>query len=464
MAESPTQTKAIFFSSNMPTCCTDKNDLSTSHDAQETGEALLRRESTTGEDNTQRFEVVPSSEKINCVLIMHPHDYTFPALNEASTCFLMDELVEPFLQTEDGLTKNTSPARHEVSRPIGLANYSVVENPELHVEKQKIFRREVVSPCVIGAVSSNVIGGAVTREMDFAGCRNGAVLMEDENDDQKSSTGNVNLTSESRRQQVLAVHRRRHNHRRRQSQNVDTPELVSRRRKRRISPTWSAALRHAVPLLKPEKVVNLLIAACERSEGTLESVKAQLSQEPSCRRVLVRNIPYLLPAAELFTALETSLGEVERVFVSSKGSGIAIFGKFETACKAVCSDETVVSIKGRTLQFKFTNDVINEGDAWPLVTKTPANKRRNELLVRDLAPSITESGLAAAFAHFGDIKRVYLPVDNQGQHKGHAYVTFADPDDALRAAQQSQRLINERMAFVTLAAGKQRRSSTRNNK
>eukprot|EP01054_Gregarina_sp_Poly1_P003750 Gregarina_sp_Poly_1__3749@NODE_210_length_11350_cov_52_014358_g187_i0_p4_GENE_NODE_210_length_11350_cov_52_014358_g187_i0NODE_210_length_11350_cov_52_014358_g187_i0_p4_ORF_typecomplete_len577_score91_86RRM_1/PF00076_22/0_031RRM_1/PF00076_22/1e12RRM_5/PF13893_6/3_8RRM_5/PF13893_6/0_016Nup35_RRM_2/PF14605_6/3_7e03Nup35_RRM_2/PF14605_6/0_00068RRM_occluded/PF16842_5/4RRM_occluded/PF16842_5/2_4DUF4523/PF15023_6/0_18DUF4523/PF15023_6/63RRM_2/PF04059_12/3e02RRM_2/PF04059_12/0_95RRM_7/PF16367_5/3_7e02RR len=291
------------------------------------------------------------------------------------------------------------------------------------------------------------------------------------------------------------------------------PRANRRGKRRAVSKgPWAAALKQLLPVLKAETLATLLLSACERHHPTAEAVRQALASEPAGRRLAVRNVPYSLTAAELVDALESAFGAVLQAAVSNKGNAVVVFEHFESAFHAAfghalpqSSDAapipeafTSLSVRGRQLQFRYlpsgdpTWDILYGGPGIDVlvrpdpaiansqpagaanrpVTKTDGNsssaaqvgprrnrqqghgsrrRRTTELLVRDLSPSTNETALASAFAHFGDIRRVYVPTDARGCPRGHGFVTFHKQEDALRAAQQTQRLIGDQLAFVSLA-------------
>eukprot|EP01053_Blabericola_migrator_P009191 Blabericola_migrator_1__9190@NODE_491_length_8068_cov_85_994751_g83_i1_p3_GENE_NODE_491_length_8068_cov_85_994751_g83_i1NODE_491_length_8068_cov_85_994751_g83_i1_p3_ORF_typecomplete_len653_score59_48RRM_1/PF00076_22/2_2e02RRM_1/PF00076_22/0_00029RRM_1/PF00076_22/1_4e13RRM_occluded/PF16842_5/0_045RRM_occluded/PF16842_5/3_8Nup35_RRM_2/PF14605_6/2e03Nup35_RRM_2/PF14605_6/0_00053RRM_5/PF13893_6/64RRM_5/PF13893_6/0_012DUF4523/PF15023_6/3_1e02DUF4523/PF15023_6/1_4DUF4523/PF15023_6/1_3e02RRM_2/PF04059_ len=286
------------------------------------------------------------------------------------------------------------------------------------------------------------------------------------------------------------------------------PRACRRAKKRAISKTpWTGVLRQLVSSLKPESLVSLVVGACEKHHPTAEYVRSYLPNELNTRRLAIRNVPYSMTAAELREALEGTYGPVDRVAVSPKGYAAVIFQHFESAFHAAFSHplpadpfwgasasqqgpppegpSTTLSVRGRQLQFKILPsndplwDILNSVQDHPVREDDGAGRndgnsssvaqvgvpRRNrasqghgsrrrrttELLIRELSPSTTEAALASAFAHFGDIRRVYVPTDGKGHPRGHGFVTFQKQEDALRAAQQTQRLIGDKLTFVSLA-------------
>lgn len=303
------------------------------------------------------------------------------------------------------------------------------------------------------------------------------------------------------------------------SAGVNIAPRAHRRGKRRAvskSP-WTLALKQLLPVLKTESLISLLLTACERHHPTAEAVRSYVIQESASRRLLVRNVPYSMNANELKDALESAFGAVEKVAVSAKGFAVVVFESFGAAFHAAFGHPppdapngsaslgphealTSLSVKGRQLQFRYLPtsdgvwDILLGGPgievvttsmdmrdvAPPGATKNDGNsssaaqvgprrnraqgtgsrrRRATELLIRDLSPSTTEVALASAFAHFGDIRRVYVPTDARGQPRGHGYVKFHKQEDALRAAQQTQRLIGDQLAFVSLAGADRSRRS-----
>eukprot|EP01056_Protomagalhaensia_sp_Gyna25_P001817 Protomagalhaensia_sp_Gyna_25__1816@NODE_195_length_4515_cov_24_568141_g150_i0_p2_GENE_NODE_195_length_4515_cov_24_568141_g150_i0NODE_195_length_4515_cov_24_568141_g150_i0_p2_ORF_typecomplete_len459_score94_29RRM_1/PF00076_22/0_019RRM_1/PF00076_22/1_6e13Nup35_RRM_2/PF14605_6/2_9e02Nup35_RRM_2/PF14605_6/0_0015DUF1866/PF08952_11/14DUF1866/PF08952_11/0_87TMPTENI/PF02581_17/0_059TMPTENI/PF02581_17/4_1e03RRM_7/PF16367_5/0_051RRM_occluded/PF16842_5/27RRM_occluded/PF16842_5/4_1Cut8/PF08559_10/0_079DUF42 len=238
--------------------------------------------------------------------------------------------------------------------------------------------------------------------------------------------------------------------------------IAPRAARRRRVVSRPGVLRSVLGALRPEALISILMTVCERQPAAAEAVRGLLAEEPAARRLAVRNVPFGLSAGELRDALENSFGPVEALAVS-RGTAAVCFASVETTLAAAFGNG--LSIRGRVLQFRFLApsdsvwdlltggagvDIVGETAAPVVVARRPSRRRR-ELLVRELAPSTTEAALAAAFAHFGDLRRVYVPTDSRGRSKGHGFVTFQRSQDALRAAQQTQRLIGDQLAYVTLA-------------
>lgn len=58
------------------------------------------------------------------------------------------------------------------------------------------------------------------------------------------------------------------------------------------------------------------------------------------------------------------------------------------------------------------------------------------LFVRNLAYTATEADLSTLFGEHGDLQEVHLVLDRESKRsKGIAYILFAVPEDALKAAQ-----------------------------
>jgi len=75
-----------------------------------------------------------------------------------------------------------------------------------------------------------------------------------------------------------------------------------------------------------------------------------------------------------------------------------------------------------------------------------SDRRRGEgvpgisLLVRNIAPQITDADLGQAFGRIGEVRDVYIPRDyHSRQPKGFAFIEYADPEQAREARDEMNR-------------------------
>lgn len=206
-------------------------------------------------------------------------------------------------------------------------------------------------------------------------------------------------------------------------------------------------LKQLFSLCKPEAFSNVIASACHQHRPTAQGVHKVLSNEISCRRVILRSLPPTVTAAQLAVSLEKNFGAVDRISLSPRrGLAAVLFRNFPSAVAAVL--EGPVSLVGRSVPTRFTNradpawEVIsNASDVW----ESDRRKRPFQLMLRNLDATVDEEALVASFAHFGDIQRVSIK-----RGSGRGYVRFICAQDTLRAAQQSQRLIKDQLVFVSV--------------
>lgn len=98
-------------------------------------------------------------------------------------------------------------------------------------------------------------------------------------------------------------------------------------------------------------------------------------------------------------------------------------------------------------------------DLWQRSARRRGGERVTRLEVSNLSVSIDSAALRTAFAHYGEIRRISFSRDFDK-----ALISFVHSEDALRAAQQTQRLIDGQLVFTSLLHAPRRRPPYRSTR
>jgi len=148
-------------------------------------------------------------------------------------------------------------------------------------------------------------------------------------------------------------------------------------------------------------------------------------------KIYVGNLNFDTTSEEVQAAF-AEYGDVKDCFVPTdydgnpRGFGFVTMDE-ESALKAIEGMDGT-ELGGRTLNVK---------KSLPKGTKSKTDAKEVKLYVGNLSWGTEESALRELFEEYGQVVDCYLPVDKEtGQHRGFAFVTM-DPNDALRAADET---------------------------
>eukprot|EP00922_Rhytidocystis_sp_ex-Travisia-forbesii_P036604 GHVS01054440.1.p1 GENE.GHVS01054440.1~~GHVS01054440.1.p1 ORF type:complete len:419 (-),score=71.58 GHVS01054440.1:225-1481(-) len=248
------------------------------------------------------------------------------------------------------------------------------------------------------------------------------------------------------------------------SSQVDGSSEMPRKRKAvRYSADGSAGgysslsedeLRKLISPLSREQILGLLSAYC-LIHPDLYAATIQMAQaSPASRRLMIRNISFNT-SDEAFRAVFDALGEVEDCTVvrdrgtgKSKGFGFVTFKELDAVGQALRS---TLEVDGREWAVKLASDPSGQEISGQR-TGVAGVGGRCKLFVRNLSDDTVDSRLLSEFSGYGPIQEaVVVRESTTGKSKGYGFVTFSSSDDAAKALQQPQRVIDGRMAFVTQA-------------
>eukprot|EP00921_Rhytidocystis_pertsovi_P015781 GHVQ01025023.1.p1 GENE.GHVQ01025023.1~~GHVQ01025023.1.p1 ORF type:complete len:360 (+),score=59.94 GHVQ01025023.1:3529-4608(+) len=209
-------------------------------------------------------------------------------------------------------------------------------------------------------------------------------------------------------------------------------------------------LRKMMAPLSKEQVVEVLARAAATHNDVLETIHQTVNDSPASRRLMIRNIAFCTSNEALYNKF-LNFGEIEDYTIvrekdtnRSKGFGFVTFKRAESVQAAL---KVQIQIDGRQLAVKLAADPIEEsaGDS-------SDSKLRRKLFIRNLSDSTSTQTLRTFFEQFGPIEDAVVVKGPDGASKGFGFVTFHRAEDSKRAAQQQQRIIDGRMAFVSFAS------------
>eukprot|EP00917_Polyrhabdina_sp_WS-2016_P030503 GHVP01065061.1.p1 GENE.GHVP01065061.1~~GHVP01065061.1.p1 ORF type:complete len:244 (+),score=45.16 GHVP01065061.1:23-733(+) len=210
-----------------------------------------------------------------------------------------------------------------------------------------------------------------------------------------------------------------------------------------------AHLRHEISPLSKEQLVELLAKASLAHEDVREECAAFVRSSPACRRLMLRNIAFSTDDATFREYLAT-FGPFDDAAIvrerdgRSKGFGFVTFHEVEAAQQVL---ETTHKLDGRILMAKLASDPFSDF----------ANGKANatairKLFVRNLSEDTTSEDLEEHFEKFGALTECAVVYDSAGEARGFGFVQFVEPESAVQAVQEPQRIIKDRVVFVSFAS------------
>eukprot|EP01066_Platyproteum_vivax_P012335 Platyproteum_vivax@DN5604_c0_g1_i5.p1 len=219
-------------------------------------------------------------------------------------------------------------------------------------------------------------------------------------------------------------------------------------------------LRQSVGPLTHQQCADILIKAAAVHKDIFLHVESVTTKLPTYRRLMVRSIAFtstsegLLSAFRKFGEVEEGAIVMDRVTKVSRGFGFVTFKHAEDAKKAMSAN---VFLDGRQLLVKLAVD-LGAGSLPPLSNDLAQRK----LFVRNLGDNTTSEALRQELEKHGEMEECTVIRDQDGHSKGYAFVTYLLVEGAAKALQEPQRIMNERMIFISLAAqGKARTNNPR---
>ncbi|CEL94021.1 unnamed protein product [Vitrella brassicaformis CCMP3155] len=206
-------------------------------------------------------------------------------------------------------------------------------------------------------------------------------------------------------------------------------------------------VRRLISPLSKDQLIDILARAASVHDDVYKEAEAIVSESPASRRLMIRNVAFST-TDESFNNLIKTYGEVDDAVLvrerdgRSKGFGFVTY-KDLTSVNRILKD--TVQLDGRELLIKLAADPYGSN------AKTP-NEGKKKLFIRNLSDKTTKDSLANAFSQFGDIEETVIVQDVHGKSKGYGFVVYSRPEDAIRAVQQPQRIVDGRMTFVSFAA------------
>eukprot|EP00917_Polyrhabdina_sp_WS-2016_P009260 GHVP01020655.1.p1 GENE.GHVP01020655.1~~GHVP01020655.1.p1 ORF type:complete len:245 (+),score=52.87 GHVP01020655.1:27-737(+) len=210
-----------------------------------------------------------------------------------------------------------------------------------------------------------------------------------------------------------------------------------------------AHLRHQISPLSKEQLVELLAHASLAHDDVREECTASVKSSPACRRLMLRNIAFSTDDASFRQYLET-FGPVDDATIvrerdgRSKGFGFVTFNNVASAEKVL---ETTHKLDGRVLMAKLASDPFAD-----FANGKSNSTGRKKIFVRNLSEDTTAEDLKEHFSKFGDVAECAVVSDASGESRGFGFVQFVEPESAVQAVQEPQRIMKNRVVFVTFAS------------
>lgn len=269
------------------------------------------------------------------------------------------------------------------------------------------------------------------------------------------------------------------------------------------TPSTLGAARQRIAPLPKEQLVELLAWACLNHEDILSRVQEIVLHSPSCRRLMVRNIPF--QASDFhFREFMAQFGPVEDCAVvrepnkASRGFGFVTYTTLHDAKKVLNSPVDALVFKGRQLLIKLASDPfadfadVTVGDAITTHSQHGPSQHpsgsgtsqgpsfseemmqnadreagvkteqehppkqsesvcRREVFVRNLPIDITEKELRELLEKDGELSFCRI-IRNERNDSAYAFAEYCNWESAMRAVQQPQRTLGSRSIFVNFSA------------
>eukprot|EP00922_Rhytidocystis_sp_ex-Travisia-forbesii_P010840 GHVS01015880.1.p1 GENE.GHVS01015880.1~~GHVS01015880.1.p1 ORF type:complete len:416 (-),score=87.77 GHVS01015880.1:201-1307(-) len=214
-------------------------------------------------------------------------------------------------------------------------------------------------------------------------------------------------------------------------------------------------VRRLLSPLSREQILGLLSSYCLIHPDLYGATMQMAQASPASRRLMIRNISFNT-TDEVFSSVFEALGDVEDCTVvrdrgtgKSKGFGFVTFKELDAVGQALRS---TLEVDGREWAVKLASDPSGQETSGGQRAGVAGGVGRCKLFVRNLCDETVDSRLLSEFSGYGPIQEaVVVREGHNGKSKGYGFVTFSNPDDAAKALQQPQRVIDGRMAFITQA-------------
>eukprot|EP01066_Platyproteum_vivax_P017671 Platyproteum_vivax@DN7414_c0_g1_i1.p1 len=196
-----------------------------------------------------------------------------------------------------------------------------------------------------------------------------------------------------------------------------------------------------------DQLIDLLAKSALVHADIRDHVRTVAMCSASHRRLLIRNVSFQTTTFSLMQLL-SYFGEIEEGTVvydkdgQSRGFAFLTFKNFYSVKAAM---EQPLYLDGRHLLLKLAADPYDGPD-------NSNDISRRKLFVRNLAEWTTSTSLYRAFLPYGAIEECKVTVDHDGLSKGYGFVTFAKAEGAQSALQESQKVIDKKMCFISQAS------------
>ncbi|KAJ1613821.1 RRM domain-containing protein [Cryptosporidium canis] len=234
--------------------------------------------------------------------------------------------------------------------------------------------------------------------------------------------------------------------------------------------------RNVVSLLSKEQLVDILSKSAYLYSSIGKACKLIVEKSPVSRRIMVRNISFQT-TDDVFLDLFEKFGEIEDSTIirekngKSRGYGFVTY-KNSDSIKKLFSEN--LTLNGRQLLVKLAADPFSEFTCGPIDCTKPileptrrlsSSMFKKKLFIRNLSESTTNESLRQAFSEFEDIEECFVMRDHStGKSRKYGFITFNSIEDMMKVLQHPERIVDGKLAFVSLAFKQKEPPSYSSNK
>lgn len=222
-----------------------------------------------------------------------------------------------------------------------------------------------------------------------------------------------------------------------------------------LPPMDLPTLRRFIAPLSKEQLIELLATAALDIPEVYTKAHEAVRASPGSRRLMVRNVAFSTTDADFLTLFK-QFGEIDDATVvrdkdqRSRGYGFVTFKELDAVRRAL---NAVLTLDGRQLLSKLAADPFADFSSGNQQAGQGNNTQgsRRKLFVRNLNDTTDSESLRQVFSVYGELEECAVVTDQAGKSRGYGFITYVSPEAAIKAVQQPQRVINNRVAFIAFA-------------
>eukprot|EP01035_Chromulina_nebulosa_P017146 gene17146-22660_t len=210
--------------------------------------------------------------------------------------------------------------------------------------------------------------------------------------------------------------------------------------------------------MEHDKIIDCLTNLSKDIPEVFETFYNEADKNPLCKRLYVKGISFdttsetFRNAFSVYGPMEDCSLAFDRISNKNKGYGFVVYKSLDSVEEAL--RDPIKLIDGRKTQCSIA--AIRDGQVDANV-KNPLREEEHidlrKLFIRNLSESTTTETLKNAFAQYGELESVDIPIDKvTGLSKLYGFIIFKTSHAANKALRHPQKEINGRMTTVFLAA------------